>query len=132
QDRPLPALRSRAAVVALPHSLLRGGSLHFDPALPEKARAARLLEVGQVFKIVFQFKEEFWAPEDFVEERAAKGSRPDPDLSFLVAGDQRVPVWWTTAPSRVPILNGWVGGPRAERIVALRPRERIEIALDSL
>ncbi|MBV8881296.1 MAG: FAD-dependent oxidoreductase [Planctomycetaceae bacterium] len=130
--RPLDDFRARSAVVALPHALLREGRLEFEPALADKQRAAALLEVGQVFKIVLRFRESFWEDEDFLRSRMKKSPDELPGLAFLHTRENDVPVWWTSLPSRSPLFTGWAGGPRAERLLALEERERIDRSLESL
>jgi monoamine oxidase len=38
------------------------------------------------------------------------------DASFLHAGEQPFPTWWTTLPVRSTLLTGWAGGPKADRL----------------
>jgi monoamine oxidase len=113
---PFPA---RAAVVAIPHGVLKAKQIRFDPPLPDKEKAAERLETGQVFKIVLRFRESFW-------EKG--GRRPN----FVHAPGVEVPVWWTSLPARAPLLTGWAGGPRAEWLLELDEGERVERSLDSV
>jgi monoamine oxidase len=115
----LEPFRARAAIVAIPHAVLRAKALRFDPPLPEKEKAADRLETGQVFKIALRFREFFW-------EKG--GRRPN----FIHAPDVEVPVWWTPLPARAPLLTGWAGGPRAEWLLELDESERVERSLDSV
>ncbi len=115
-DAPRGPFRARAAVVALPLALLKAGALRFQPPLPAKERAARLLEIGHVFKIVLRFREAFWKD----------------DVTFLHAEGVDIPVWWTPRPALAPQLTGWLGGPRAEKFLKLPEAARVERALDSL
>ena len=108
-----------AAVVAIPHALLRAKALAFEPALKERDRALGRLEVGQVFKIVLRFRESFWEKD---------GQRPN----FVHAHGVDVPVWWSSRPAQAPLLTGWAGGPRAEALLALGPESRLERSLESL
>ncbi len=126
--RRLDPFRAKAAVIALPHAVLRAGDLRFSPSLPEKERAARRLEVGQVFRIVLRFREAFWEDGEFVRRRLKR----DGELGFVHGGEEEVPVWWTPLPARAPLLTGWAGGPRAERLLDRPPRERLDRSLDSL
>jgi monoamine oxidase len=128
----LDPFRARAAVIAVPHAVLRANALRFEPELPAKRRAIEQLEVGQVFKIVLRFRESFWEAEDFVSERLAQHSADPPELNFVHAHDAAVPTWWTALPARVPILTGWAGGPRAEALLAESERSRVTHSLDAL
>ncbi|HZE98157.1 MAG TPA: NAD(P)/FAD-dependent oxidoreductase [Planctomycetota bacterium] len=130
--RALENIRARVAIIALPHALLKAGTPRFDPDLPDKRRAAAQLEVGQVFKVTFLFAKRFWDPEEFFTTRTARGGSPADDLSFVIAAAEHVPVWWTAAPAQVPLLTGWVGGRRAEAMLALDPRTRVDRSLNSL
>jgi monoamine oxidase len=126
--RRLEPLHAKAAVIALPHAVLRAGDLRFRPALPEKERAARRLEVGQVFRIVLRFRAAFWEDDRFVRTRLGE----EGDLGFIHGVDEEVPVWWTPLPARAPILTGWAGGPKAERLLDRTPEMRLDRSLDSL
>lgn len=119
----LPALQARALVLAVPHAVFKSGAVRFEPELRRHQKAAQALEVGQVFKLVLHFRSKFWEE----EQKALK------DLAFLHAPSRSdVPVWWTAAPARVPVLTGWAGGPRAEALLALDPSARFDAALSSL
>jgi monoamine oxidase len=41
-------------------------------------------------------------------------------------------VWWTALPARVPLLTGWVGGPRAAALAGRGESAVLRAALDSL
>lgn len=110
--------RARAAIVALPLAVLKAGTLRIDPSPRDHARALARLFGGQAFRIVFRFREDFW-------------NRPGP-LSFLHVEGAEVPVFWTAVPARVPVITGWAGGARAERLLAEPPPRRVAAALESL
>src|SRR6185436_13278651 len=38
------------------------------------------------------------------------------DAGFFHCPDAPLPTWWTRLPLRAPLLVGWAGGPRADRI----------------
>jgi hypothetical protein len=40
-------------------------------------------------------------------------------LSFLFALGESPPTWWTPMPHEAPLLTGWAGGPKAERLLDL-------------
>lgn len=128
----LEPFRARAAVVSVPHAVLRAGGLLFEPALPEKGRAIERIEVGQVFKIVLRFRESFWDAEDFVSDRLAQRRTHPAELNFVHAHDAALPTWWTALPARAPVLTGWAGGPRAEALLAQSEGERVVHSLDAV
>jgi monoamine oxidase len=128
----LDPFRARAAVIAVPHAVLRANALRFEPELPEKLRALERLEMGQVFKIVLRFRESFWEAEGFVAARLAQRRANPPEPTFIHAHDAALPTWWTALPARVPILTGWAGGPRAEVLLAESERNRVAHSLDAL
>src|SRR6185436_2188367 len=57
---PVGPFRGKTALLALPHAVLAAGSVRFDPPLEEKERVLNHLAAGQVFKIVFRFRDRFW------------------------------------------------------------------------
>ncbi|HEV3028442.1 MAG TPA: NAD(P)/FAD-dependent oxidoreductase [Planctomycetota bacterium] len=130
--RLLDEFRARSAVIAIPHALLRSRALGFEPELWEKGRAASRLEVGQAFKMVLRFRDSFWEQDDFLERRLRR--RPDHprSLAFLHTRDVEVPVWWTSLPAKAPLMTGWAGGPKAERLLDLEERERLDRSMASL
>lgn len=131
-----PTLRARALVVALPLAVLQAGegehgAVAFDPPLDDRKREAMSkLTTGAARRIVLHFAERFWEDDGLlapgVTEHAA-------DIGFLQApAGAPVPIWWTSNPVREPVLTGWIGGPRAERLAGHSERNVRELALDSL
>ena len=109
-----------AAIVTVPLGVLQSGTIRFLPPIEQKDRAARMLTMGHVVKIIICFRSSFW------EERGLTR------LSFLHARGQAFPTWWTTRPIESSILVGWAGGPAA---VGLAGREKSAIfraAIESL
>jgi len=128
----LAPFRARAAIVALPHAVLRGGGLELRPELTDKQRALEQLEAGQVFKIGFRFRESFWEPENFVRQRLEKARPEPPALNFVHGSHSAVPTWWTAVPVRAPILTGWAGGPKAEALLDQDELTRVDRSLTAL
>jgi monoamine oxidase len=105
----LSRYRARRLVCTLPVGVLQGGCVEFSPEPRAVLHAARSLSAGLVRRIVLQFTHPWW--QDALGWRNAEGwSR---DTGFLLAREQAVPVWWTTAPVESSLLTGWLGGPRA-------------------
>ena len=121
-----------AAVIALPLAVLKAKALRIRPELTEKVHAVEKLEAGQVFRIVLRFRHCFWEDEDFIKKHLQKNRSSASGLSFVHAEEENIPVWWTALPSRTPILTGWAGGPRAERLLGDNAEARLDTTLDSL
>ena len=45
------------------------------------------------------------------------------DLAFVHAPDELPSTWWTQLPVRAPLLVGWAGGTRAEKLLSLSEDE---------
>ena len=96
--------KARRLLVTLPLSLLQSGlneSVRFVPALTEKRSAADKLAMGHVIKVMLRFREPFW----------------EDDLTFIHAPSELLPTWWTQVPESTPLLAGWAGGTRAEKLI---------------
>jgi monoamine oxidase len=106
--------RARAAVVTLPLGVLRTDAITWDPR-PAALAATEKLEMGNVCKIAFRFREPFWKPR----------------TNFVHASGPEFPTWWTHAPAVVPLLTGWSGGPAAARLLDMSEVHRADHALAS-
>lgn len=132
---PGPTLHARALVVTLPVGVLQAaagepGAVAFDPPLDErKRRALSLLTTGAARRVVLHFAERFWEDEAL---RAPGVDASAADIGFLRTPGAPVPIWWTSNPVREPVLTGWIGGPRAERLAGHSERNVRELALDTL
>src|SRR5205085_275708 len=123
------------ALVTLPLGVLHApageaGAVRFIPALVNKAEAANRLAMGQVVKITLRFRARFWE-----ELKLPAQGEHEADLAqfaFLHAPDELIPTWWTQLPVRVPLLVGWVGGPRAEQLLAKGAELILKHALEAL
>lgn len=116
---------ARRLLVTLPLGVLQRGNVSFVPQLTAKDEAAQKLAVGHVVKVTLRFRERFWddlsLPTNDGEQAELK------DFAFIHAPDELPPTWWTQLPARTPVLIGWAGGTRAERLLtasddALRDR----------
>lgn len=121
-----PTFRSASAVVAIPLPLFdppsdEPAALRFSPRLEAKLAAVRLLEMGQVVKLVLGFREPFWREASALD-----------DALFLHAFDQPIPTWWTNVDPSLPMLGGWAGGPGATRLAGLGESELVDLAIGSL
>lgn len=100
ENTALGVICARCAVVALPLGVLQSESVRFSPAPEEAMHAIQKLAMGTATRISTVFRERFW-------------SIAAPDLSFLFAPSEEIPVWWSAVPDESPVLTGWMGGPRA-------------------
>lgn len=107
---------SSAALITLPLGVLKAspgkpGAIQFKPALPaEKLKALDKLQMGEVIRIVLQFRQRFWN-----EIRPASG-RTLGEMSFLLSDDAPFPTWWTTNPEKFPIITGWAPFTSAAKV----------------
>ena len=112
--------KCRRLIVTLPLSLLqssgeRAARVRFTPAIVETAKAADKLAMGQVAKVLLRFSELFW--EHFV---------------FIHSPAESFPTWWSQFPSQAPLLAGWAGGTRAEKLSLESDDALLNQALESL
>jgi monoamine oxidase len=118
-----PVISLNKLIVSLPISLLnhsapRAESIVFSPSLDVKKLAFNQIGFGTVVKIVMTWKAEFWKP-------------LIPEAQFIFS-DCFIPTWWTYYPTKFPVLTGWLGGPRAERLAEKPDAFFFEKALESL
>jgi monoamine oxidase len=105
-------LGAKAAIITVPVSLLHAdaigkGALRFAPEVPSIRRAAALVAMGQVRRVVLLLDRPL--VEILDERRQQQLVR----LSFLHAPGATIPVWWNSHPLRSGQLVGWAGGPAA-------------------
>jgi monoamine oxidase len=100
----LSQIQARRAVIALPLGVLQAGSVTIEPIPQKAAEAIAKLRMGTATRITLVFREQFW-------REAA------PDLNFLFAAGEALPVWWSPAAASA-MLTGWVGGPKAAQCPA--------------
>jgi monoamine oxidase len=109
-----------AAIVAVPLGVLQSpdsaGGLRILPEPDAWRDAGGLLRMGDVLRLVLQFRRVPWPP----------------DLGFLHVPGARLPTWWTPAPVRAPIITAWAGGPSATSLLALDRQALAATALDVL
>jgi monoamine oxidase len=110
---------ARRAIVTLPLGVLQSGAVRFTPALKEKRKALGQLVAGPVVKIALRFHSAFW------EAR-------DPEVAFFHSAAAAFPTFWTALPLRAPVLIGWAGGPKADRLSRASEKVVLRQALESL
>ena len=125
---PLSLLQSPAQVTSQEEGL--APALRFTPPLTEHQRAADKLAMGHVVKVVLRFREPLW------EDLTVRGEDDRPaslkDLTFLHAPSETLPTWWTQFPVSAPILAGWAGGTRAEKLLNASDDALLDHSLQSL
>ncbi len=114
QGRRLETHRGAAAIFTLPIGVWKTGTVAIDPPLKAKEEAVHEFAFGNVMKLIFVFRDRWWPS----------------ILGFVHAPDEPLPTWWTD--SRGPVLTGWVGGPRADALLACSPVKLRRLGLEIL
>lgn len=123
---------AKKVLITIPLSVLnseqkRNAYLSFNPEIPEKLKAVKLIGFGTVVKLFFEFKEAFWENNNSIKQNVHKM----PDLCFLLS-DAAIPTWWTQLPDKIPLLTGWLAGPGAEKLISKSNDELISLGINSL
>jgi monoamine oxidase len=98
---------AQKVLITIPPAVLKSGNVKFTPEIPEQTKAIQKIETGSVIKFLVEFHEAYW------EQKDISGFRSLPGLHFLFS-DAPVPTWWTQKPNPVPLLTGWLAGPRVD------------------
>jgi monoamine oxidase len=131
----LPALRARAAVVTVPIGVLQSpsgeeGAITFVPSLPAyKQEALSCLAEGHVVRVGVVLDEPLWITQP---PRSIPHGRTLRRLVSVHPVDGDMPVGWTAYPVDAPLLIAWYGGPDAQSLSRLPPREIEEHAIKAL
>jgi monoamine oxidase len=104
---------AEAAIVTLPLGVLKTDAVKFEPSLPEKVEAIRELQVGNVVRIIFHFKDLSWD-----------------NFGFIHAPAEPIPTWWSDP--RGPVLIGWAGGPIADALLKFSDKQLETMGLEIL
>jgi monoamine oxidase len=127
------SLTARAAIVTAPLAVVfcppgETGTIAFRPVPRILKKMHGKLTVGSVQRVVFLFRERWWA-----EKLASlpKGASLE-NLSYLYGDTEDYPVWWTLYPAHVPAMVGWAGGPAALRLAGKSHEEKRERAVAAL
>jgi monoamine oxidase len=121
--------KARRLIVTLPLGVLQRNEVTFTPRLPAKEEAAAKLAVGQVVKVVLRFRDPFWEKLSLPTDDGKRAELKD--FAFIHAPDEMPPTWWTQLPVRAPLLVGWAGGTRAEKLLSETPlRDRSDALRD--
>jgi monoamine oxidase len=134
-DRPgSRSFNARHAVITLPLGVLQApldaqAAVQFHPTLADHADAARQLAMGQVVKVILQFRERFWEHDRLPLATMSLDPR---QVSYIYGSPAALPTWWTAYPAIAPQLTGWAGGPPAARLVNQPEHVIVDQALEAL
>src|SRR3989344_2444795 len=107
-------------IVTVPLPVL--ADIKFIPAIPEKLEAARKMGYGGVIKILLKFKSRWWVNafgKDFGE------------MDFMFSNEE-IRIWWTQYPDLIPVLTGWLAGPKSAKLIDSSDAEIIDAGIRSL
>jgi monoamine oxidase len=94
------------ALITVPIGVLQRETIRFSPSISRHISASKKIGFGSVVKFLLEFREPFWEKQT---------SRKMPSLRFIFS-DAPVPTWWSQLPDKMPLLTGWLGGPRVEEL----------------
>jgi len=119
-------------LVTVPLGVLREprraqGAIHFEPRLAQKQNLWDKVEPGHVRRVVFRLRDNAWRSRVLPSDLRARQGR---GFGFLHSDEPEFPVWWSEAPA--PLLVGWAGGAKAERLAGLAATEIFQRALQAL
>lgn len=129
------SFRATRAIVTLPLGVLKAsageaGRVRFVPELSEKMDALGRLEMGHALRLTLRFRDRFWERVELPSQDGTRGGLSE--LGFIHTDVEPFPTWWTLAPIRAPLLTGWVGGRRAEKLYQKEENELVNEGLNSL
>lgn len=107
---PLPCLKENHKEI---------GAVQIEPFPPGWRESLNDLHMGAAYRITLEFDRPWWI----------KPGQVPP--MFVHGGDEPFPVWWSGISPEAPVLTGWVGGPRAERLRGRSPDELERLAVNS-
>src|ERR1700752_798979 len=127
--------KSRRLLSTLPLSLLQNfgeqaAQVRFRPSIDEKVQAARKLSLGHVVKVVLRFRAPIWESLSLTDDHGKLADLKN--LTFIHAPAEALPTWWTQFPVKAPLLTGWAGGTRADRLSLESEDSILDHSLESL
>jgi monoamine oxidase len=105
-------IEANRAVITLPLGVLQAGSVRFDPAPSVLQSEVARLVMGEVVRVVLEFRTRFWQADAVLSQHSMLAQELQ-HLSFLFTDNGLPGTWWTPHPDRAAVLTGWVGGPCA-------------------
>ncbi|SKC75053.1 flavin monoamine oxidase family protein [Ohtaekwangia koreensis] len=97
---------SKKILITIPPAVLKCGSIKITPSIEKHMKSIHAIQTGGVIKFLVEFKEAFW------EQKNSQPYRSMPNLNFIFS-DASIPTWWTQHPVPIPLLTGWLAGPKA-------------------
>jgi len=89
-------VQAARALISVPLGVLQSGALEFSPVPADILTQAARLAMGAARRQTLIFRSRFWLQ----------------DLSFLFTPESLPATWWTSMPNDVPMITGWIGGPK--------------------
>lgn len=113
-------------VITVPLPLLTdekfAAGISFEPQLPVINEAAKQIGYGGVIKVIIEFDHAFW---ETGEVRKAGNM-------FFVFSEEIIPTWWSQLPDEIPMLTGWMAGPKTKELEHADDDKILQQALRSL
>jgi monoamine oxidase len=108
-------------IVTVPLPVIK--DIEFVPAIPKKLMAAEKIGFGNVIKLLIKFKDRWWI------SRFGKNLG---EIDFMRSFDDNFSVWWTQFPNGIPVLTGWLAGPKTVKFASATSEEILDSGLTSL
>ncbi|HEV2423539.1 MAG TPA: NAD(P)/FAD-dependent oxidoreductase [Terriglobia bacterium] len=127
---PEQTFRTDRVIITLPLGVLQAaggmpGAVRFSPEPPRLRSALDRLAMGHAARVTLKFRPEFMRAHPRLTESG-----------FIHSNEDAFPTWWTplAAPDGrpAPVLTGWCGGPKAERLAGWSGSKITESAVESL
>ncbi len=121
---------SKKIIIAVPVGVLQARKnnesfIRFPFLLNNYITAAKKIGNGGVIKFLLEFDKTFWLEKKFLKNKKI----PAPSYIF---SEEIIPTWWTQFPSMVPLLTGWLAGPRSRQMKSFSTKKFESIMLSSL
>ncbi|HVV15463.1 MAG TPA: NAD(P)/FAD-dependent oxidoreductase [Candidatus Paceibacterota bacterium] len=111
---------AQKVLVTVPTSILP--NISFTPEQPEKIQAAQNIGFGGVIKVLLKFKSRWWA----------QANEHDLSKMILLLTNEEFGAWWTQYPEEIPMLTGWLAGPKVKEFEGLSDEIVVSRSLDTL
>jgi len=121
---------SEKIIIAVPVGVLQARKnsksfIRFPASINDYIKAAKQIGNGGVIKFLLEFDEPFWLENDFLKDK--KVTAPS-----YIFSEEIIPTWWTQFPSKIPLLTGWLAGPRAKQMKGFSANKFESLLLASL
>lgn len=112
---PTQVFEATRVIVTIPLGVLLHSSLTFAPRPEHVLAVASTMRIGAAYRCSIRFGEQLW----------------DGSIPFRTSKTPHAVAWWMLSGGSAPICTGWMGGPRAESLLRLRPADRQRNMLSS-